>query len=134
MPLVDAVRTACPDALARTEAAIDLGGARMAVASQVLAEEDGWICRCARTRSSRSSIRNPTAEPIGVVVATGADEHAPRYDAVVVEWSLPPGSTRLLTIPHPGTVDCWVWTFPFGADPSAVDGAVPGARRSVDDG
>ena len=124
-PLVDAVRTACPDALARTEAAIDLA-ARMAVASQALAEEEWVDLPLCADEIVTVELRNPTAEPIGVVVATGATEHATRYDAVVVEWSLAPGSTRLLTLPHPGTIDCWVWTFPFGADPSAVDGAVPG--------
>src|SRR5215203_2393952 len=70
VPLVEVVRTTCPDALARTEAALDLV-ARMAVASQAPAEEDWADVPLCTDEIVTVGIRNPTTEPIGVMVATG---------------------------------------------------------------
>ena len=123
---LDDIRALCSDDLTRTEAARDLSNRVQSARTALAAAEWVDMPLCADDIMT-IAITNPSTEPIGVVVATQATETSWRSDVVTVAWSVAPGSTQLITLPHPGTDECWVWAFPFSADPSAVDAALPGA-------
>ncbi len=123
-PFVDAVRAACPDDLARQEAAVGLEQRADGADLDVL-EFEAISCD---PGSMLGAITNTAPEAVGFVVAaraTASDE-VTRWQSGSTLWSVAVGESRQFRSPTAGpTTECAFSAWAFLADGSATDAGTP---------
>jgi hypothetical protein len=106
--LGDAVRVACPDALARLEAAIDIEQRAIAAAESGHGRDDLLHNFDCPGETAEVDATNWSTDPIGLVAGArfddgllGVDEDADidPEDVAIVIWAIPPMATQHLSIP-----------------------------------
>lgn len=136
-PLVNRVREACPDALARQEAALRLEEAARTIGDRDLLEPHDPVCY---DTAVAFMVHNRSTSPLGYVVT--ADTEGPTVDdldserpwpGATVVWSTEPGDRQLVAdAGSPAHAGCRVQALWFLADESAADASLPAGGEFSD--
>ena len=144
--LGDAVRAACPDALARLEAAVDIEQRAIAAAESGHGRDDLLHNFDCPGETAEVDATNWSTDPIGLVAgarfddglrAVDEDADIAPEDVAIVIWAIPPTATQHLSIPLTGPSEgCSLHAHFFLGDHGSADTAgagVPGPATTGDD-